>query len=94
MSRKDLLYPTPEKHCLGCFHCKRVISGKGKEVGNIALTEVSPTDIPIAPIRCDLGYWGELPDGSEKRYRSPWIAVKSTVLMELASRCPDFDDQE
>jgi hypothetical protein len=88
-----LLYPQPKQHCLSCGHCKRVIKPDIPVVaGALKLFEDSPRE-PAAEIRCDLLYWGFLPDEREKRYRSPWVAAKSYKLHVIASRCPDYDGE-
>ena len=88
-----MLYPTPKNHCLNCFHCKRIIQQPNVPVGSIVLTEDNARQ-ESAPIRCEFRYWGELPDGREKIYRSPWVAAKSKKLAEIAQRCPEYDDNE
>lgn len=76
------------------MNCVRVIKPRpGTPLGAVSLWEDSPKEEP-AEIRCALGYWGELADGREKRYRSPWVAVKSERLRVIASRCIDYETDD
>lgn len=86
-----MLYPQPAgSHCLNCMNCVRHIKLEvPTAAGAVKLYEDSPRE-HSAEIRCKLLYWGELPDGREKTYRSPWVAAKSDVLRRIAMRCPDY----
>ena len=91
-----MLYPQPKgPHCLNCVQCKRIIRPpEGTPIGAIRLHEDSPRERYQATLRCALEYWGNLPDGTEKRYASPWVAVKSDKLRVVASRCPDYETDD